>query len=155
MKEIILLLHPTLGMLSVISAIWVIVETMNAAPANLNRIKNASRIVAILMFFTWIVAGYYYVSYYAADKAIILNGSWKFAHNLIMESKEHLFFLTLILSFLLPIVVHTKEIVYNKPTKALIISIAGLIVISGLALEGAGSIIGLGVKMGLLETILK
>jgi len=155
MKEVILLLHPTLAMLSVISAIWVIVETLNASPANLNRIKNASLIVAILMFLTWVVAGYYYVNFYAPDKAIILKGSWKFAHNLIMESKEHMFFLTLILSFLLPVVTRAKDIVTSKQSRTLIVSVASLIVLSSLVLEGAGSIIALGVKMGLLQTVIK
>ncbi|MEI8272337.1 MAG: hypothetical protein WCG08_06915 [Paludibacter sp.] len=155
MREAILLLHPTLAMLSVISAIWVIVETLNASPANLNRLKNAAKLVAILMFLTCLVAGYYYVNFYAPDKAIILKGSWKFAHNLIMESKEHLFFMTLILSFLLPVVASAKDIVSSKQTRTLIVSIAGLIVLSSLALEGAGSVIAMGVKMGLLQTLVK
>jgi hypothetical protein len=155
MKEAILFLHPTLAMLSVISAVWVIVETLNASPANLKRIKNASILVAGFMFLTWIVAGYYYVNFYAPDKAIILKGSWKFAHNLIMESKEHLFFMTLILSFLLPVVSMAKDIVSSKQTRTLIISVAGLIILSSLALEGAGSIIAMGVKMGLLQTVIK
>ena len=155
MKEAILLLHPTLAMLSVISAIWVIVETLNASPSNLNRIKKASFLVAGFMFLTWVVAGYYYVNFYAPDKAIILKGSWKFAHNLIMESKEHLFFMTLILSFLLPIVARANDIVKNKQSRKLIISVASLIVLSSLMLEGAGSIIAMGVKMGLLETMVK
>ena len=155
MKEFILLLHPTLGVLSVIAAIWVIVETLNASPTNLNRIKNASMLVAILMFLTWIVAGYYYVNFYAPDKAIILKGSWKFAHNLIMESKEHLFFMTLILSFLLPVVASAKNIVSSKQNRTLVVSTAGLIVLSSLALEAAGSIIAMGVKIGLLQTLVK
>lgn len=155
MKEAVLLLHPTLAMLSVISAIWVIVETINASPSNLNRIKKVSFLVAVFMFLTWVVAGYYYVTFYAPDKAIILKGSWKFAHNLIMESKEHLFFMTLILSFLLPIVASANDIIKNKQSRKLIISVASLIVLSSLMLEGAGSIIAMGVKMGLLETVIK
>jgi hypothetical protein len=155
MKEVILLLHSTLAMLSVISAIWVIVETLNASPANINSIKNVSLIVAVLMFMTWLVAGYYYVNFYAPDKIVILNGSWKFAHNLVMESKEHLFFMTLILSFLLPIVSRAKNIIDSKHTRILIVSIASLIVVSSLLLEVAGSIITVGVKMGLLQTVIK
>ena len=37
---------------------------------------------------------------------------WPFAHNLLMETKEHLFFITAILAFLLPIT--TREKLYFK-----------------------------------------
>jgi hypothetical protein len=153
MKEIFLLLHPALGVLSVIAAVWVIAETINASTTNLKRIQTAALISAVLMFLTWITSGYLYVLYYAAEKAIILNGPWSFAHTIIMESKEHLFFMTLVLSFLLPIATRMNNIIESKQARILIITIAGLIVLSGLALEGAGAMISLGVKMGLLQGI--
>lgn len=151
MKDTLQLLHPALGMLGVIAAIWVIVETMNASPHNQNRIRIASFVVAVLIFLTWITAGYLYVYYYPADKAIILKGPWTFAHSFFMESKEHLFFMTLILSFLLPVVTRMKNIAESKQTRLLIISVAGLIVISGLAIELAGAVIALGKELGLMQ----
>lgn len=153
MKEIFLLLHPALGVLSVIAAVWVIVETINASTNNLRRIRIAALSSAILMFLTWVTSGILYVSYYAAEKAIILKGPWPFAHSLFMESKEHLFFMTLVLSLLLPIAARMNNLVDSKQARILIITIAGLIVLSGLALEGAGAMISLGVKMGLLQSV--
>lgn len=150
MKETLLLLHPALGILGIIAAIWVIVETINASQGNQNRIRIASLVVAVLIFLTWMTSGYLYVLYYAADKAIILKGLWTFAHSFFMESKEHLFFMTLALSFLLPIVTRMKNIAESKQTRILIISIAGLIVLSGLALEMAGAVIALGEKLSLI-----
>lgn len=153
MKEIFLLLHPALGVLSIIAAVWVIVEAINASESSLKRIKGAALISAILMFLTWITSGYLYVLYYAAEKAIILKGPWPFAHNLFMESKEHIFFMTLVLSLLLPIAARMNNLVESKQARILLITIAGLIVLSGLALEGAGAMISLGVKMGLLQSV--
>jgi hypothetical protein len=65
------------------------------------------------MLVAWIVGGYWYVHFYPADKALILKGPWPFAHNILMEAKEHLFFLTLILAFCLPIAVWDK--LYANP----------------------------------------
>lgn len=155
MKDTLQLLHSALGMLGISAAIWVIVETINASQSNQNRIRIASFVVAVLIFFTWIAGGYLYVIYYAADKAIIEKGPWAFAHNFFMESKEHLFFMTLTLAFLLPIVTRAKNIVESRQTRILIISIAGLIILSGLVIEIAGAVIALGVEMGLLHHVVK
>ncbi|MFA6608619.1 MAG: hypothetical protein WCT07_01795 [Candidatus Paceibacterota bacterium] len=155
MKEILLLLHPTFGVLGIIAAVWVIVEVINSSQSNQSRIRIASVMIFILMVLTWITGGYFYVFYYAADKAIILNGPWPFAHSLLMESKEHIFFMTLVLSAFLPIVSRMKNIITSRQTRILIISTATLIVISGLALEGAGAIIAAGAKLGLLQTVVQ
>ena len=150
MKELILLVHPMLGMIGIVGAVWAIVETLNASQSNLFRIKIASFVVAVSMFFTWIASGIFYVTYYAADKAIILKGPWPFAHSFFMESKEHLFFITLVLSLLLPIIAQMKNIVSSKQTRILFVVVASLIIASGMAIELAGAIISLCVKVGLL-----
>jgi hypothetical protein len=135
MKELILLVHPMLGMIGIVGAVWAIVETLNASQSNLFRIKIASFVVAVSMFFTWIASGIFYVTYYAADKAIILKGPWPFAHSFFMESKEHLFFITLVLSLLLPIIAQMKNIVSSKQTRILFVVVASLIIASGMAIE--------------------
>jgi hypothetical protein len=67
-----------------------------------------------------------------------------------METKEHLFFVTAILAFLLPIA--TREKLHSNPAaRKLALSVAGLIVITGLAVEGAGAVIDHGVKVALLH----
>ena len=84
------------GVFGVIAAVWVFVEVLNISEKNLKRINTACITVALLMVLTWITSGYWYIVYYAGDKALILKGPWAFAHNLIMESKEHVFFVVLI-----------------------------------------------------------
>ena len=90
-KELILMLHPTFGVLAVLAAGWVFVEALNASNANISRLRSASVLTAVFMWLTYIVAGYWYVVFYGADKAIIKGGPWPIAHGFFMETKEHVF----------------------------------------------------------------
>jgi len=149
-SDVLLLAHAAFGATGCVAAIWVFVEALNAGPANAVRIKTAALVVTVCMAAAWICGGYWYLHFYPAEKALILKGPWPAAHNLFMETKEHLFFVTAILAFLLPIT--TREKLYsNSVARTLVLSVAGLIAITGLALEGAGAVIDHGVKVALLQ----
>lgn len=154
MKELLLLTHPVVGVFGIFSTLWLCVELLNVHRDNIIRIKWASLAVPFFMVLTWITSGYWYVHYYAADKAIILKGPWPFAHKIIMETKEHVFFITLVLSLLLPFVVFTEKLVTNKSARVLVYTIAIFIILSALSLEAAGSLITMAVKEGLLNPTL-
>ena len=81
---------------------------------------------------------------------MILAGPWPFAHNVFMETKEHLFFVTAILALLLPIAAR-EPLHTNATARKLALCIAGLVAITGMALEGAGAVIDHGVKIALLQ----
>ena len=151
-SDIILLAHATFGVLGTLSAVWVFVEALNAREDNARRTRRASLVVATCMFVAWILGGYWYVHFYPADKAIILKGPWPFAHNIFMETKEHLFFLTLILAFYLPIAAWDK-LWANANARKMVLYVAMLIVFSGLAIEGSGAIINHGAKVALRATV--
>ena len=155
MREALLMIHPTFGMLAAFAALWVFVETLDISPPlNLSRIRKASVISAFFMLITWVSGGYWYVVYYAADKATILAGPWAFAHNIVMETKEHFFFITLILSVFLPFVALGNNLATNRQARMVVLWVAALIILSALALEGMGAIIALGVKVGLAHAAL-
>lgn len=149
-KEIILMLHPTFGMLAVLTAVWVFVDVLNANQRNLARIRSASLALTVLMWLSFILGGYWYVRYYGIDKAIIKAGPWPFAHAFFMETKEHLFFPLLLLSTYLPIAAAGSRLLADRSARNLVLTVAALIVLLGLAMEGSGAIVALGVKMGLL-----
>jgi len=109
-----------------------------------------SVIVTTMMCLSYIIGGYWYVFFYGADKAIIKAGSWPWAHGFFMEAKEHLFFVLLLLSIYLPIAVFKSDGLTDKTSKKLVLIVTGLIIIIGLIMEGFGSVISAGVKMGLL-----
>jgi len=148
-NELILMLHPTFGVLAMISAVWVFVETLNASDANIARLRSASVLVAVLVWLAYIVGGYWYVVYYGGDKAIIKAGPWPFAHGLFMETKEHVFFMLLLLATFLPIAA-SADIVRKAATRSVVLWTSGLVVLMGLAMEGAGAFISMGVKVALL-----
>jgi hypothetical protein len=149
-SDVILLAHSTFGVLGTLAAVWVLVDTLNAREENAARIQKAAFAAALCMSATWIVGGYWYVHFYPLDRTLILNGPWPFAHTLFMETKEHLFFITLILSFYLPIATKDK-LSANATARRMVLCVAMLIVLSGLAIEGSGAVINHGVKVALLH----
>jgi hypothetical protein len=149
-SDVILMAHSTFGVLGTLAALWVFVETLNAREDNAGRIRKAALLCAACMILTWILGGYWYVHFYPADRALILKGPWPFAHTLFMETKEHLFFITLILSFYLPIATRDKLYV-GAFARKMVLCVAMLIVLSGLAIEGSGAIINHGAKVALLH----
>jgi hypothetical protein len=147
-RDVIILGHAAFGSLAGMAALWVFVETLNARPENAGRTYKAALIAAVAMGAAWMLGGYWYVHFYPADKAIILKGPWPFAHDLIMETKEHLVFITGILAFYLPIAVRDKTY-SNAAARKMVLSVALLIVLTDLAAEGAGAIISHGVTVAL------
>ena len=149
-NDAILLAHATAGVLGTLSALWVFVEALNAREQNATRIRTIAVAVAVFMFAALILGGYWYLHFYPAERAMILKGPWPFAHNLFMETKEHLFLMTLILALYLPVA--AREPLYSSPAaRNMVLAVAMLIVVTGLSIEGAGAVIDHGVKVALLR----
>ncbi len=148
-SDVILLAHATFGVTGCLAALWVFVEALNAGVANRGRIRAAALVTAVAIAAAGICGGFWYVHFYPPEKALILGGPWPFAHNLFMETKEHLFFVTAILAFLLPIAAR-EAAAANAAARQLVLVLAGLIVVTGLTVEGAGAVINHGVKVALL-----
>ena len=148
-NNVLLLIHPALGGLAMLAALWVFVDSLNVSEASLSRIKNISILCAVLMWLTYIIGGYWYVAHYAPDKAIIKAGPWPFAHGFFMETKEHVFLMLLLLATYLPIAA-SGNLVTSKAARKVVLWVAGLIVPISLSMEGSGAIISIAVKIGLL-----
>lgn len=151
-SDVILLAHATLGVLGTLAALWVFVEALNAQKENAARTRTASYAVAAFMVAAWIVGGYWYLHFYPAEKAIILKGPWPFSHNLFMETKEHLFLATLVLSLYLPIAA-AEKLYASRGARNMVLCITLLIALTGLSIEGAGAIVNHGVKVALAATV--
>lgn len=149
MNELILMTHVLLGVFCLVATVWVFVDTLHASEANQGRIQLLSRAVAVVMWLAFLVGGYCYCKLYPADKDIILKGPWPFAHNLFMETKEHLVILLLLLTSYFPIAA-TNPLATNKDARKLVLGVAALIVVLALTAEGEGAVIAMGVKVALL-----
>jgi hypothetical protein len=150
-KEVYLLSHAVFGTWSALAAVWVVVETMNLRAETLNRLRLASVLVAVLVWLSYFLGGYFYVNFYAPDRAIILAGPWPWAHRFATEAKEHLFFILLLLATYVPIVARDPYILKQRANRVLMMVTSGLVAVMVMAMDGYGAIIILGVKMGLLQ----
>jgi len=137
------------GMLCIIATVWLFVDALNASEANQARIKVLSLGVAVTMWISFLIAGYWYLVYYAPDKAIILKGPWPFAHKFFMEMKEHVVIMLLLLTTFLPIVAF-NNLAANKAARKVVLWVTGLIGLVAVAMDGAGALIAMGVKVALL-----
>jgi hypothetical protein len=147
--------HVIFGVFGILFALWVAVEAANSSEANQRRLKLASIGTTLFLWLTYLIGGWWYVVYYGAavsnsDKSIILAGPWKWSHSFFMETKEHIFFMMLFLSILLPIVTFRNQIFKDKKVRNLTIVIALTIVVLGLGMEGFGAMISKGIKMSLM-----
>jgi hypothetical protein len=149
-SDAVLLGHAAFGILGTLAAVWVFVEALNAQEENASRIRRGAAAVAISMCFACVLGGYWYLNFYPPEKAIILQGPWPLAHNLFMETKEHFFFITLTLAFYLPIAA-ADELYANSIARRMVLCVAFLVVVTGIAIEGAGAVIDHGVKIALLR----
>lgn len=154
-KELMTMPHVIFGVFGILFALWVAVEAANSSEANQRRLKLASIGTTLFLWLTYLIGGWWYVVYYGAavsnsDKSIILAGPWKWSHSFFMETKEHIFFMMLFLSILLPIVTFRNQIFKDTKVRNLTIVIALTIVVLGLGMEGFGAMISKGVKMSLM-----
>ena len=98
----------------------------------------------------WALGSHWRMAFYAPEKAIILKGPWPWAHNFVMETKERLFFIPMILALYLPIAAATN-LARNGGARAVVMVVAAFIVLNGLAIEGAGAVISYAVKVALVH----
>src|ERR1700677_128472 len=128
-NDAMLLAHATVGVLGTLSALWVFVEALNAREQNVERIRRIALAGAFFMCAALILGGYWYLHFYPAERALILKGPWPFAHNLFMETKEHLFLMTLILSLYLPIAARDR-LYSNAAARKMVLAVSMLIVVT-------------------------
>jgi len=84
-----------------------------------------------------------------ADKNIILKGPWPFAHNVFMETKEHLVIMLLLLVTYLPIAA-SNNLAANREARQVVLWVSAMIALLALLMEGDGAMVAMGVKVALL-----
>src|ERR1039458_243259 len=134
MNELVLMAHVMFGVACLVTTLWVFVDGLNVSETNQNRIRKMSYAAAVFMWIAFLIAGYWYVFSYPADKAIILKGPWPFAHNFFMETKEHLVILLLMLATYLPIAA-ANNLSANKDARRVVLWVAGLVVLLALTMR--------------------
>jgi hypothetical protein len=144
-----LMVHPALGVLGVLAATWVFVDTLNVRPETLGRIRLASYASAALIWGAYLVGGYWYVTLYGPDRELIKAGPWPFAHDFFMETKEYVFLSLLLLATFLPIAA-SGDLAASRGARNLVLWSALFVVGLGLAMEAAGAVVAMGAKVAAL-----
>jgi hypothetical protein len=156
MDDLLLLLHPAFGVLAVLAALWVFVDGLSVradfalANPNIKRMRRAAALVAVFLWLSYFLGGYWYVQHYPADREIIKAGPWPFGHSLFMETKEHLFFSLLLLGTYLPIATFHPGLPNEKAARNLVLTVAAFVVLLGLVMEGSGAIVSFAARAGML-----
>jgi hypothetical protein len=153
MKEALLFIHPTLGVLGILAALWVFVEAFNLDEKRLRRVRIASVVGAVLFFLTWFSGGIWDSVYYGTDRTVMRKGPWAFVGDTAMEFKEHLFVLVLLLAIYLPILAYATDLRRPAATRVPTMTVAALIVLLGFAMEGAGAVLAGSVHVGVTKML--
>jgi hypothetical protein len=149
MREALLFIHPTLGVLGILSALWVLVEALEINEVRLRRMRLASLIGGGLFLLTWFSGGIWDAFYYEDDRVIAQKGAWSFIGDTTMEFKEHYFVLVLMLALYLPVLTFATDVRKPEATRLPTLITAAFVVLAGLAMEGAGAILAGSVHVGM------
>jgi hypothetical protein len=132
--------------------LWVLVELFTAQRKNIERAKTVALIGVALLFLSWFVGGYYYLSHYQTDvKGVIKSGPAPWAHTVITETKEHVF---MFLPFLAALAWgllkrYGDSLDANRKLAISLMVLAGLIVALAFAMAGMGYLISSGMRSAL------
>jgi hypothetical protein len=105
------LLHSISGGLTALLLVWIILEVRYPIDRSLSRARLASYLA--VFFITagcWMAGGYNYLTSYGSQvKPLILAGLYPWAHEIVMEAKEHIFVFLPIITFALSISLSTLD----------------------------------------------
>jgi hypothetical protein len=107
--KILVLLHSISGGMAALVLVWIIMEMRYPTERSLARARVASYLSAFLITSgCWIVGGYNYLTVYGSQvRPVILTGPRPWAHEVVMEAKEHIFVFLPIIAFALSITLST------------------------------------------------
>lgn len=136
-KPVLIGIHLGFAILAIDAFLWLLGE-MSHSPWQTRRIKLAALAGVIGFVVSWIAGGYYYVKFYGTlVKPIIKAGEVPWVHNIIMETKEHIFLFIIPLAVTAALIAWLKEedwqlLNIRRPSLVLVGFIAGLGLLIGL-----------------------
>ena|SRR3972149_2610737 len=147
--ELFAMAHAGIGLISIFLMFLALIELLHLSPNNIKRLRRESVAILIFTLLTFIVASWVYIYFYSADKAVILLGEWSWAHTFFMETKEHGFFILLLLAIYFPILVYKLPLLENRSSRNLALGVLLIMIALGFFMEVAGGIISMAIRLGL------
>jgi len=145
-------IHAAMGEAGALAFLWVLIELLNPSESRLRRARIAAVLGTLLLVGAWFVGGFYYVTEYAAVvKPIIKGGPLPWTHEVITETKEHVFLFLPFLGILVWGLLsrYQNELRQNRNIRVAVIILSGLIVLMAFAIAGMGFMISSGFRAAL------
>ena len=135
-KPVLIGFHLAFAIVGIDAFLWLLGEIKNNSWRKTRLYWSA--IVGVLAFvLSWLTGGYYYVRYYGdLVKPIIKSGLAPWAHNIIMETKEHIFL------FIIPLALTALFITFLDKKEFEELNIKRVSMVFVLLIVGLGLLIG-------------
>ena len=142
-------IHVIAGILGVVSfyAVWF---NLLRQRFEIRTLKGYSLAGAIFLICSWLAGGYYYLKNYgAAVRDVVRAGPNPWAHNLIMETKEHIFLFLPILAVVITIVIwlNAAKISEDQNLKKQLMILSGIVAWLGIIITLFGAVISGSVRI--------
>lgn len=141
--------HTFLGEIGALCFLWALVEIINRTEPGLARARFAGCLGVVFLFAALIVAAFPYVTHYGPiTKPAIKAGPMPWGHDIVMESKEHIYIFVPILALCATISMFIAEREGAASSAYKHISmLCGLIVAMVFSMAGMGYIISTAVRV--------
>lgn len=151
-KPVLIGLHLGFAIIGIDAFLWLLGKSKDDGSSQKSKITTA--IVGVAAFIaSWFAGGYYYVVYYGTlVKPIIKSGVTPWVHNIIMETKEHIFLFIIPLAMtVLFITLLEKEDVERFKLRRVTLWLSGAIAVLGLLIGAMGFMISAAARWGAIN----
>ena len=148
-KPLLIGLHLGFAIIGIDSFLWLLGNLKDNGGSSRSRVITAS--VGVISFtMSWLAGGYYYVVYYGnLVKPVVKSSAAPWVHDIIMETKEHIFLLIIPLAMtILFITLLSREDMERLKLRRLTLWLAITVAVLGLLIGAMGFIISATVRWG-------
>lgn len=144
-----MMLHVGAGLIAVVLGVILWADLREMRLEKVRRVRHLAYGIAIALALSLFLGAHWYLMHYGEVKTEIKGGPWPWAHTFFMETKEHIFFLLLVASFYLSALVHSRSFESERKLDPLARTLAAVVVLLSLLMEGFGAIVTTGYRLAL------
>ena len=151
-KPVLIGLHLGFAIVGIDAFLWLLGKLKDDRSSQKSTIITA--LVGVIAFVaSWLSGGYYYVVYYGTlVKPVIKSGVAPWVHNIVMETKEHIFLFIIPLAMtILFITLLPKEEIERLQLRSFSLWLTGTVAMLGLLIGVMGFVISATVRFGVIN----
>ena len=151
-KPVLIGLHLGFAIVGIDAFLWLLGKLKDDGSSRKSRIFTA--LIGVVAFVgSWLAGGYYYVIYYGVlVKPVIKSGVAPWVHNIIMETKEHIFLFVIPLSITVFFITFLeKEEMERLRIRRFAIWLSGIVAGLGLLIGAMGFVISAAARWGVIK----